>query len=102
MQMPNYNALYVASLPSLASGGGGGSPDAVLSLLLANDDVDFGSAVWFLTTQCGPSVRSALQNGGRQGWEGYLSGCVGTSATDARAQYWQRATSALGVGGGAA
>lgn len=69
----------------------------MLELLLSNEDYDFGSAAWFLTTQCSKSVRSSLQAGTEAGWEQYITGCVGTTVTSDRKQFWQRAMKALGV-----
>ena len=101
MQSPNWNLLYASSLPSL-------SPllpaipatdvNAVRALILGNDEYDFGSAAWFLTTQCGPNIRSGLQDGGKQGWEAYVRGCVGATAGEDRAAYWERAKGSLGMG----
>jgi len=101
MQMPTWNLLYASSLPSIAPklpSIPATDVDAVRALLLATDEVDFGSAAWFLTTQCGPNVRSGLQSGGRQGWEAYLAGCVHAEVTPERVAYWERAGRVLGWG----
>lgn len=70
---------------------------SLLDLLRANEAFDFGSGAWFLTTQCTADVRAALQKGDQAGWERYISDCVGTSVTDERKSYWERAVQALGV-----
>lgn len=44
-------------------------------------------------------MRSALQKGSETGWQKYISDCVGTSVTDERKEYWDRAAKALGVTG---
>ncbi|MCJ1226961.1 hypothetical protein MMC12_003616 [Toensbergia leucococca] len=107
MQMASYNVLYAHSIPALASELSSitnGAPasslsttqlNAVRGLLIANDSYDFGSAVWFLTTQCSESVRTGLQSGGQAGWENYVSGCLGTTATSDRQAYWERASQAF-------
>lgn len=102
MQLPPWNLLYASSLPPLAAqlpALASTDVDGVRALLLATDDVDFGSAAWFLTTQCGPDVRTGLRTGGRQGWEAYLAGCVHAPATGERVAVWERAARVLGVGG---
>ena len=73
------------------------SPEQVLQLLIEVDKYDFGSAAWFLTTQCSPSIRGGLQNGGYFAWKSYLSNCVGVETTNARDVYWQRAIQAFGL-----
>jgi hypothetical protein len=99
MQSPTYNALYAKSIPALSTELLPilSQPAAVLDLLLKNEENDFGSAAWFLTTQCTKDVRTALQSGSEQGWEQYISTCVGTTATGDRKAVWQRAVKALGV-----
>ncbi|KAI9880305.1 MAG: hypothetical protein M1830_004184 [Pleopsidium flavum] len=100
MQSPTHNLLYASSIPALTAPLAAipaGSSNAVRALLLANDDYDFGSAAWFLTTQCSAGMRSGLQNGGMDGWEAYLTGCVGTGVTGERQKGWERANVALGV-----
>lgn len=96
MQMPPVNLKYAQSIPELASAGSG-DPVQVLRLLTSNDDYDFGSGSWFLATQCPDSVRSGLKTGSQEGWEAYISSCVGTTATPDRQAYWERAKKALGM-----
>ncbi|KAM5455162.1 hypothetical protein MaudCBS49596_001802 [Microsporum audouinii] len=93
MQMPKYNALYAKSISELRGKIGPKlmNVDAVLDLLLSKDDYDFGSAAWFLTSQCTPAVRTALQSGSEDGWSKYLTECIGTSVTDERKKYWTKA-----------
>ena len=104
--MPNYNLLYAKSIPALssslaaittASSTEGLSDDELNAIraLVLPDQYSWGSAAWFLTTQCA-SARAALQAGGQAGYETYLA-CVGTSATSDRLAYWTRANSALGI-----
>ncbi|RHZ52643.1 hypothetical protein CDV55_102056 [Aspergillus turcosus] len=99
MQSPAFNAKYAASLPTLADKlkGVSGDPTGVLDLLLSNEEYDFGSGAWFLTTQCSQDVRSELQSGSEAGWQKFISSCVGTDANEERKAYWTRAVQALGV-----
>jgi hypothetical protein len=99
MQSPTYNDKYAASIPALSEqyASATGNVSAILDLLLTDETYDFGSAAWFLTTQCSDSVRAELQKGSESGWEGYISSCVGTTVTDERREYWQKAGGALGV-----
>ena|SRR5438876_809502 len=99
MQSASFNGLYAASIPALASAyaKASGNVTAVLDLLLTDDRYDFGSAAWFLATQCSPAVRTALQTGLEAGWVNYLTVCVGTTATEDRKAYWLRARDVLGT-----
>lgn len=98
MQSPTFNKKYALSIPALSPKVSSNSdPSAVLDLLLSDESYDFGSGAWFLTTQCSPEVRGALQSGSESGWEMYITGCVGTSVTEDRRSYWDRAVQALGV-----
>ncbi|CAI7618481.1 unnamed protein product [Penicillium manginii] len=99
MQSPAFNKKYASSIPALKDkiAAVSNSPTDLLDLLRDNETYDFGSGAWFLTTQCSKDVRSALQDGSETGWEKYISSCVGTSVTDERKQYWERAVKALGV-----
>ena len=97
MQSASFNAQYAASLKLEAAGQGG--PDGILNALVANETYDFGSAAWFLHTQCGTAVETQLASGGMAGFTAYL-GCIGTSMTPDRQAYWQRANAALGIQSG--
>lgn len=102
MQSPSYNKKYASSLPALKTQlpKVSNDPAALLDLLRNDETYDFGSGAWFLTTQCSSEVRKQLQSGSESGWQMYISDCVGTSVTDERKQYWEKAVKALGVGGG--
>jgi hypothetical protein len=106
MQMANFNLQYARSIPELAdkanaitTGGTDGlSPDqlnAILNLVLP-DQYSFASAAWFLTSQCGPTVRAELEAATDAGYKGYMV-CVGTEATADRMAYWARAKAAFGL-----
>jgi hypothetical protein len=109
MQMANYNLLYAQSIPELASalsaittassttGLSDDQLNAIRALVLP-DQYSFGSAAWFLTTQCA-QTRTQLQAGGQAGYEAYLS-CVGVSATSDRLAYWDRANTAFNLSSG--
>lgn len=99
MQSPTFNQKYAASIPDIQGEAQSASGDVgkVLDLLLSDEKYDFGSAAWFLTSQCSADVRSALQSGSESGWESYISSCIGTTVTDDRKAYWTRAMQALGV-----
>lgn len=101
MQSPAFNKKYASSIPELKDKVAkvSNSPADLLDLLRENETYDFGSGAWFLTTQCSKDVRSALQKGSETGWQKYISDCVGTSVTDERKEYWERAAKALGVTG---
>ncbi|ODM20412.1 hypothetical protein SI65_03465 [Aspergillus cristatus] len=99
MQSPSYNAKYAESIPAISDKVSAANGDAgqILDILLADEEYDFGSGAWFLTTQCDQGVRQALQSGSEEGWSGYISGCVGTDANEGRKGYWESAVKALGV-----
>lgn len=99
MQSPEYNIKYAEWLSTTCQDCGitaaqveeakAKGPEAVLELV-NTDEWSFGSAAWFLTTQCGPSVRPALAKGDEAGWQAYM-GCIGTSVTDDRTKIWESA-----------
>ncbi|KAF4636538.1 hypothetical protein G7Y89_g1548 [Cudoniella acicularis] len=97
MMYPQYVLEYAQSFPELSSQISkitAGSSSASLSddqlnavrALVLPDQYSFGSAAWFLTTQCA-SIRPQLQTGTQAGFEAYM-GCIGTTVTDARLAYW--------------
>ncbi|KKZ60617.1 hypothetical protein EMCG_04718 [[Emmonsia] crescens] len=99
MQMPQSNGAYAESLDEIKNdlAKAKGDVAAVLDLLLKSEDHDFGSAAWFLTTQCTPEVRKRLESGSQEGWEEYLTGCVHTTVTPQRKGYWERAKKEMKV-----
>ncbi|KAJ5972777.1 uncharacterized protein N7479_002695 [Penicillium vulpinum] len=99
MQSPSFNKKYASSLPEIKDKlpGVSNSPGDLLDLLRSDAATDFGSGAWFLTTQCSKSVRNALAHGSETGWQRFISDCVGTSVTDERRDYWERAIEAIGV-----
>ncbi|KAI9797381.1 MAG: hypothetical protein M1825_006010 [Sarcosagium campestre] len=108
MQMAAFNIEYASSIPALSpqvtalTGGVSAealSPDAqnAVRQLVLDDQYDWGSAAWFLTTKCSPEIRAGLQTQGQAGWEQYIAGCIGTTITPDRLAVWYRANVALGV-----
>lgn len=99
MQSPAYNIKYAMSIPALGpylEQVQTSDVVAVLDLLIKYTNYDFGSAAWFLTSQCDQNVRSGLQSGSAAGFSAYIA-CIGTTETSDRAAYYQRAVTALGV-----
>jgi hypothetical protein len=106
MQMAQFNLDYASSIPALApklraittsttiAGLTDDQLNDIRALVLA-DQYTWGSAAWFLTTQCA-NIRPQLQAGGQAGWSAYLA-CIGTTATSDRLAYWQRANTAFGI-----
>ena len=101
MQSPAFNLKYATWLAANDSGCGitaeavdaanAESPDAVLDLLTETEVWDFGSAAWFLATQCEASVVKGLAARSEEGWSAYLTDCVGTTVTADRTAVWQKA-----------
>ncbi|KAL8809361.1 MAG: hypothetical protein Q9223_001418 [Gallowayella weberi] len=101
MQSPALNLEYAKSIPALAEGlqKAGGDMKAVMALLTSEEEYDFGSAAWFLKSQCSDKVKAGLKAGTDEGWKMYIAECVGTTVTEERKAYWTRAAKALGVPG---
>ena len=97
MLSPTFVKQYVSSIPALSNKTASATDPAAVLQLVEPDEFSFGSAAWFLSTQCSQDVRSRLQAGTAAGWEAFVTGCVQTTVTDARKAYWTRATAALGV-----
>ena len=107
MQLATFNLLYAQSIPALngalaaittgtlSSDLSSAQQNAIRDLLTAEDSLDFGSAAWFLSSQCSGSVRARLQKNDQDGWEAYMTDCVGTEPSDDRLVYWERAQQAL-------
>ena len=95
--MPEFNTKYAASIQALAAPlvAVSNQPDLVRALLTANDEYDFGSAAWYLKTQCGPEVHQGLASGGLEGFKAYVTGCLRTTITAERLAYYERGTMAL-------
>lgn len=100
MQSPAYNLKYATWLAThvpevgftsedVATANTAG-PAAVLGLVSGNES-SFGSAAWFLRTQCDVSIEDGLAEATEAGWEAYLTTCVGTTVTADRTAIWTEA-----------
>jgi hypothetical protein len=98
MAMPTFVKPYaesVAGADAVAkaeAAGGDAGLDAVLRLANCNDEKSFGSAAWFLSTQCIAPVRAGLASGGMVGWHNFLTACVGTTVATERDTLWLATT----------
>ncbi|KAM0428841.1 hypothetical protein ACHAPT_006641 [Fusarium lateritium] len=90
MQMAPFNLLYAKSIPELAdkykdiNNATTEMNEKQLGVLLddvTDDKYNFASAQWFLTTQCDPEVRTALQGDVDEGFKVYME-CIGVTADD--------------------
>lgn len=100
MQSPAYNLEYATWVATYVPDAGFSladvtaaevtGPAAVLDLVLG-ETASFGSAAWFLKTQCDGSIEQGLSAGTEEGWESYLTTCVGTTVTADRTDVWKQA-----------
>ncbi|TDZ26698.1 hypothetical protein Cob_v001008 [Colletotrichum orbiculare MAFF 240422] len=108
MQMPDFNLKYALSVPELrpraeqlaagaadASSFSNETKDAILDLVVP-DQYTWGSAPWFLATECDQDVRDGLAEGSQRGYTLYME-CIGTAATEERIEYWTKAKTAFGL-----
>ncbi|KAK7542690.1 uncharacterized protein J3D65DRAFT_225205 [Phyllosticta citribraziliensis] len=99
MQSATYNEEYATFLfgaDKVAQAKSSGGADGVLSLV-SGDEASFGSAAWFLTTQCTKAVQQGVASGTQAGFEEYITGCIGGTMDDSRIEYWTKAKAAWGV-----
>lgn len=96
MQSPDYNLEYAQSLfdPVVVSSAQAQGPDAVLQLV-SGDGESFGSAAWFLDSQCSDAVKQGLTAGTAEGWKAYLVDCVQTTDTEDRDAGWRNVTAVI-------
>jgi len=97
MQSAAFNMKFALSIPGLGEKLSSVNPNGILELLTSNDAYSYGSAAWYATTQCGPTVRSGLAGGSLAGWQTYVTGCLHATPSTDRQAYWQRAVKALGA-----
>ena len=104
MQSPDFNKKYLKSIlddtkieksddfknKAKAAGDDVGK---VLEVLNTYGSLDFGSAAWFLSTECKGQI-AGLEKGDEAGWDAYVT-CVGASAGDGRKEIWKKAIEAL-------
>ncbi|CAI9626910.1 hypothetical protein GT037_007062 [Alternaria burnsii] len=69
--------------------------EAVLALVNSDDEKSFGSAAWFVTTQCSADVRAGLVEGTVDGWHKFLTDCVDTPLDPTRDTPWTAATATI-------
>ncbi|USP76978.1 hypothetical protein yc1106_04252 [Curvularia clavata] len=97
MAMPNYVEQYATSVvgadavQKAKAAGGDAGLNAVLALVNSDDEKSFGSAAWFVSTVCTADVRAGLAAATKDGWDKFLSDCVGTPADPARDPAWEAA-----------
>ncbi|KAK7757145.1 hypothetical protein SLS62_000693 [Diatrype stigma] len=107
MQSYDFNVQYANSFPELkdkvaalglpADGSASDDQKNQLLALVTDDKYNFGSAAWFLTTQCEPRYLQALGDATDAAWVDYLTTCVKTTDTDTRDALWKGAKAALGI-----
>ncbi|GAB1311162.1 hypothetical protein MFIFM68171_01372 [Madurella fahalii] len=95
MMSPDYVKKYATSIFG-ADKVEGKSPAEVLDMVTP-DEYNFGSAGWFLTTECDAGVREGLKTGTDAAWDAYMA-CVRVDGSDSRRmEYWNRAKAAFGL-----
>jgi hypothetical protein len=98
MAMPEIVKKYATAIAGpvavaqAETAGGNASLNAVLALANDNDEKSFGSAAWFLSTQCSADVRAGLVSETEDGWHDFLTACVGTELDTSRDTLWVAAT----------
>ncbi|KAG9594275.1 hypothetical protein KCU77_g5754, partial [Aureobasidium melanogenum] len=100
MQSPAFNLKYAQWLAANTTDSGVSmqqvqkakeeGPVQVLALV-NGDRWSFASAAWFLVTQCDEEILQGLATSTKEGWEAYLTVCVGTTLTDDRSAIWEKA-----------
>lgn len=94
MAMPPFVKQYATSLVGASqvaqeeAKGGDAALVGILDIANASDERSFGSASWFLTTQCSPQIRQGLVDETVEGWHAFLTECVGTTAAPERDTPW--------------
>ncbi|KAF1944073.1 hypothetical protein EJ02DRAFT_420651 [Clathrospora elynae] len=102
MAMPPFVKQYATAVAGAAAvtqaeaAGGDAGVNAILALANRDDATSFGSAAWFLSTQCSAGVRAGLDAETLEGWHTFLTECVGTTAAAERDPAWTAATKTLG------
>ncbi|RMZ66903.1 hypothetical protein GMOD_00002281 [Pyrenophora seminiperda CCB06] len=101
MAMPNFVEKYATSVAGEAAVakakevGGDAGLVAVLALANADDEKSFGSAAWFVTTECTADIRAGLAAGTQDGWHKFLTDCVGTTLDPGRDVPWNAAIATI-------
>ncbi|KAJ4417451.1 hypothetical protein N0V85_001838 [Neurospora sp. IMI 360204] len=96
MMSPEFVKEYAQELNLPIDGKSGAE---ILQLVIANDFYNFDSARWFVDKHCSADVKAKMKMGTDEGYNDYITKCVGTTMADARQQYWDRAKKAFGLSG---
>lgn len=104
MQMAEFNLEYAKSIDCVKDEVSNitsvdGLPDSELNRILdlvVEDEYNFGSGAWFLSTQCDKEVLKKLRNDIDAGFEDYME-CVGVTIDESRLEYLERAKSAFNL-----
>lgn len=100
MQSAAFNLKYAEWLAASMMGSGisisqvqkaqSEGPTQVLELVNC-ERWSFASAAWFLATQCDKEVSKGLAAATEEGWNAYLTDCIGTTVTEDRTTIWRKA-----------
>lgn len=99
MQSPAYNEEYAewiaahgedAAITTNSVAAAKAQGPAQLLDLINTDHWGFGSAAWFLHTQCDAGIADALADASRASFETYLKDCIGTTVTADRLAGWEK------------
>ncbi|KAI9709272.1 MAG: hypothetical protein M1820_003392 [Bogoriella megaspora] len=85
MQSADNNAKYAQAV-----GVTGSTPDDIVSALNKDVNLSFGSAAWFLATQCSMSIRDQLHGQETAGFSAYITQCVNTGDLEKRTAIWNQ------------
>ncbi|CAM1508861.1 Fc.00g026000.m01.CDS01 [Cosmosporella sp. VM-42] len=104
MQMAEFNLAYAKQIPELKEKAAkydsttGLSDDQLNEILswVTPDEYNFASGAWYYSEHCDDSVSKLLNTNPDKGYEAYLTECIGTTVTDDRLAYWDRAKEAFG------
>lgn len=98
MMMPEFVKKYALTLPEVTSkvDVNTAAPAAILDAVNVAG-LDFAAASWYYVNYCTDAQKKYLVNGGRKGWEGFVTGCVQTTMDEGRVKYWSAAAKALGL-----
>lgn len=94
MASPSYVKSYATSVAGgqavaqAEEAGGDAGLNAILALVNSDDEKSFGSAAWFLTSQCTADVRAGLVAETTEGWHNFLTVCVQTPLDLTRDTPW--------------
>jgi hypothetical protein len=96
VMMPPNVKKYATQLKGADAVTQAGNPVAILALVNTQDDDAFGSASWYMSTQC-PDIQKQFDGDVDSAWTAYISTCVGGSEMAKRQPYWDAAKKAFGI-----